>query len=79
MIHAVDIKNEHRALRAYLKRRGMTQKQFGKLLGVSQSQVSQWLTGKKSINGDWAPEIERKTKGDFRREDVRPDLYRRVA
>ena len=72
MIHAVDIKT-------YIKKRGITQKQFGRLLGVSQSQVSQWLTGKKRINGDWAPEIERKTKGEIRRENVRPDLYRRFA
>ena len=64
-------------IRAYLKDRGMSQREFGELLGVSQACVSLWLTNDRRIDGDWAVKIEKKTKGAITREEVRPDLFRR--
>lgn len=38
--------------------------------------VSQWLNGE-PITADRAVKIEKKTKGEVKREDLRPDLFRR--
>src|SRR3990167_491094 len=65
-------------IKSYLKKRHLSQKAFGDLIGVSQARVSQWLSGDR-IDGEWAVKIEKKTGGAIQREDVRPDLYRREA
>lgn len=66
-------------LQAYLKKHQLSQKDFGALVGVSPGMVWQWFNGHRPIGAERAVEIERRTKGEIRREDLRPDLYRRVA
>lgn len=63
-------------LRQYIKKHDLTQEQCGRRLGVSQAMVSQWLKGD-PITADRAVAIEKKTKGEILREDLRPDLFRR--
>ena len=65
-------------IRAYLKQRGLSQKEFATILGVTQGCIAQWIGGKR-ISSERALQIEKKTQGHVTREDLRPDLYRRVA
>ena len=65
-------------IRAYLAKRGLTQKQFASILDVTQGCIAQWVGGKK-VSIKRAEQIEKKTKGAITREELRPDLYRRVA
>jgi DNA-binding transcriptional regulator YdaS (Cro superfamily) len=41
--------------------------------------VWQWLNGDRPIGAERAVEIERRTKGQIKREDLRPELFRRAA
>lgn len=61
-------------IRAYLEKNGMTQREFGALIGVTQSRVSQWLAGE-TIEAERAIAIEEKTDGAIRRHELRPDLF----
>ena len=64
---------------SYLSKRGLSQEQFGKVLGVSQGLVWQWLNGRTQITAEMANAIEEKTKGAIKRRDLRPDLFARKA
>lgn len=48
-------------------------------LGVRQSAVSKWLYGSIAMTAERAVQIEEATDGAVRREDLRPDLFRRSA
>ena len=55
----------------------LSQTEFGKRIGVSQSMVSQWLTGKRPMSARAAVQIEKKTRGEIMREDLLPEFFRR--
>ena len=66
-------------LEAYLKKRGLTQREFADKIGCSQSLVSQWISGETKITGQWAVAIERATERDVKRQELLPELYRGMA
>jgi DNA-binding transcriptional regulator YdaS (Cro superfamily) len=66
-------------LRQYIEKRGLSQKAFGDLVGVSQGMVSQWLTGARPISPESAKAIEERTHGAIRRHKLRPDIFSRRA
>ena len=57
------------------KAAGGTNVDLAKLLGITESAVSQW----KTVPPDRAIEIERKTKGKVTRYDLRPDYFGKAA
>jgi DNA-binding transcriptional regulator YdaS (Cro superfamily) len=68
-----------KALRGYLDKSGLTQRQFADLMECSQSLVSQWLTGDIKMTNEWALEIEKRTHHKLRRQDLLPELFRGMA
>lgn len=67
-------------IRAYLKKHGLSQQDFADMFGVTQSAVWQWMNGERSrVTAERAIEIERVTRGQIRRQDLRPDLFSRRA
>lgn len=66
-------------IRSYLDKNNLTQQQFADLLGVSQGLVWQWLNGRTRITAEWAKDIEVKTKGGLKRQDLRADLFSKAA
>lgn len=53
---------------------GITQLGFAKLIGVSQSTVSDWLNNKKKVSPRLVPLIVNLTKGAVKAYEIRPDL-----
>ena len=49
------------AIRAYLEKHGLSQQDFADQVGVSQSIVSQWINGVKSVSPEMAREVEHVT------------------
>jgi DNA-binding transcriptional regulator YdaS (Cro superfamily) len=68
-----------KALKGYLDKTGLTQRQFADLIGCSQSLVSQWISGDIQMTNDWALVIERRTHQKLRRQDLLPELFRGMA
>lgn len=68
-----------KALKGYLDKTGLTQRQFADLIGCSQSLVSQWISGDIQMTNDWALVIERRTHQKIRRQDLLPELFRGMA
>ena len=66
-------------LDSYLKKHGLTQREFADKIGCSQSLVSQWISGETKITGQWAVAIERATERDVKRQELLPELYRGMA
>lgn len=62
-------------LQTYLEKHGLSQEQFAKQIGVTQGAVWQWLNGETRITAERAVEIERATKSEVSRHDLRPDLF----
>lgn len=62
-------------IKTYLKKHECSQQEFADKIGVSQGLVWQWLEGHTRITAERALEIEEKTRGEIKREDLRPDLY----
>lgn len=52
-----------------------TQQEFAIAVKVTQSMVSQWLTGRRPISGIKAIAIEKATGGKVKKADLRPDLF----
>lgn len=50
------------ALSDYMDRKGLTQVDMSRLLGVSQGQLNNWLTGKRKPSGRSLKRIAEKTK-----------------
>lgn len=65
-------------LKTYLKKTKTTQQALADALGVTQGLVSQWINGVTPITGEQAVKIEEKTQGQVTREELRPDLYRKL-
>ena len=66
-----DIDAIHRAIEVC----GGKRSQLAKQLGVSWQQVELWVKGRSIVTGERAVMIEVITKGEVKREEVRPDLY----
>lgn len=66
-------------LQEFLALPGNTQQSLATSLGVTQSLVHQWVSGKTRITGERARDIEAATGGQVRRHDLRPDLFERQA
>jgi transcriptional regulator with XRE-family HTH domain len=66
-------------IRAYMERHGMTQTDFARQMGVSQSAVSQWLRGEKGISIRTAGRLEKRSGGEIRIATLFPKLYTRMA
>lgn len=66
-------------LQTYLKKHGISQDAFAKSLDVSKGLVWQWLNGRTEITAEKAVDIERVTRGEVKRQQLRPDLFRGMA
>lgn len=62
----------------YLASRKVTQASFAERLGVSQGLIYQWLTGRRPISIDKCVLIERATKGEVKRQDLRPNDWQLI-
>lgn len=62
-------------LSEYLKTKKMSQLEFANLIGKSQGMVSHWINGRHKIKPEDAKTIEKITKGEITRHDLRPDLF----
>lgn len=67
------------AIRQYMEKHNLTQKDFAKIAGVQQSMVSQWFSGARPIGAERAVEIEKRTKGAIKRHELRPDIFEKRA
>ena len=65
-------------LQEYLSKHELTQEQFAKQVGVSQGAVWQWIDGRSKVSPRHFNVIEKKTRGEVTREDLRPDLFDRA-
>ena len=63
----------------WLETNRYSQNDLGKMLGVTQGAVSQWIAGAVKISAERAVDIERVTQGAVRREELRPDIFERDA
>jgi DNA-binding transcriptional regulator YdaS (Cro superfamily) len=63
------------ALRAYLKRHGLSQQEFATQLDVSQGMVWQWLNRRRRVTAERAKQIEQVTGGAVKRTELRPDVF----
>jgi DNA-binding transcriptional regulator YdaS (Cro superfamily) len=64
-----------RPLRRYLERHGISQGEFARRIGKTQSTVSQWLNGGMYVSASAAKDIEEKTDGEVKRSDILPELF----
>ena len=62
-------------LAEYIKRHGLSQKDFAKAMGVSQSAVSQWLSNKKCISLVTAQQLEKRTRSEIKVRTLFPKLF----
>ena len=52
-----------------------TQKKMGEAIGVSQAAVQKWLHGLNPVSPKFVLPIEKATKGQITRHELRPDIY----
>jgi DNA-binding transcriptional regulator YdaS (Cro superfamily) len=62
-------------LTAYLTKYGLSQREFGARLGVTQGMVAHWVNGRTRITAERALEIEAATSGEVSRLELRPDVF----
>ena len=62
-------------LRDYRQKRGLTCAEFAVLLGVAEPTARSLENGHRKITAERAVDIERRTKGEVTRQELRPDLY----
>ncbi|MCP4464375.1 MAG: helix-turn-helix domain-containing protein [Planctomycetaceae bacterium] len=62
-------------IQEYLKLGGISQTDFAKKVGVTQSFVSQWLSGYRPVPATKVVAIEKATIGLISRYDLRPDVF----
>lgn len=67
--------NHAEIIGTYLKRANLTQKEFAKRIGVSQTTVWYWSTGKLRVTPDRAKQIESVTNGEITRKDLYQELF----
>lgn len=63
------------ALRRTIEDLGWSQRDVADIVGVSQPSVSYILTSGKRVPAEWCLPLERASKGDLTRHQLRPDLY----
>lgn len=63
----------------YMQRHELSQKDFAKLMGVSQSAVSQWLSNEKGISLPTAERMEKRTRGEIKVRALFPKLFASAA
>ena len=63
----------------YLKRNNIRASAFARMIGVSRGHVSAMISGIRRPSPLLAIRIECKTGGAIKREDLRPDLFKRAA
>lgn len=66
-------------IQGYLRKHELTQEDFANRLGVSQGLVWQWINGRTRITAEWAKAIERDTKGEVTRHELRRDIFDKQA
>lgn len=66
-------------INSYMRQHKLSQKEFATKMGVSQSAVSQWLTGRKSISIRTAEQIEKRSAGKIRVRALFPKLFAKAA
>jgi DNA-binding transcriptional regulator YdaS (Cro superfamily) len=59
----------------YLESRNIKQAAFGRLAGVHQAMVSQWLAGTRPVSAKAALAIEKNTDGVLSRFDLCPQIF----
>jgi len=69
------LEHSPRPIAEYMERHALSQKDFAKFLGVSQSAVSQWLSLEKGISLTTAKKMERRTKGEINVRALFPKLF----
>lgn len=57
-------------LKSYLRKHGLTQKEFAEIMKVTEITVSRWVNGKSRTTVSMALEIERTTDGEVSAMDV---------
>lgn len=62
-------------IREYIRRHELTQKEFGRRVGVSQSMVSQIVTKRLAVSPRLAKRIEKRTRGELRRVDLCREFF----
>lgn len=63
----------------YMERHELSQKDFAKLMGVSQSAVSQWLSNEKGISIVTAEKMEKRSRGEIKVRALFPKLFASAA
>lgn len=63
----------------YMQRHELSQKNFAKQMGVSQSAVSQWLRLEKGISLKTAGRMEKRSKGEIKVSALFPKLFASAA
>ena len=66
-------------IRTYLQEREITQAEFAASLGVTQSMVGHWVSGRHRVTAERAAQIEHITGGAISRAELRPDVLWAVA
>lgn len=62
-------------IKAYREKHSLTQRELADKLGVSQNFISKAELGERFFSHQKATEIEKKTKGALKREQLRPDIF----
>lgn len=62
-------------LKTYLDTHDVSQSELARLLDVTPSMISQWITGHRPIAAEQVIPIERATNGCCPRYELRPDIY----
>lgn len=62
-------------LSTYMREHALPQSALAERVGVSQSMVSHWLTGRKQVTPEKAKAIELVTHGAVQRHELRPDIF----
>lgn len=66
-------------IKTWLEKNRYSQADLAGMIGVTQGAVSQWLLGNIKLSAERAIAIERATKGEVTREELRPDIFERAA
>lgn len=62
-------------IQSYLKKHRLSQEQFARKLEVTQGAVWQWINGRANVSPQMAKKIEKATRGQIKRHELRPDVY----
>lgn len=68
-------KRKVREVRAYIEKHQLTQEDFGRMVGVSQGMVWQWIEGKRAVSPRRARRIFEATNGEISLHTLCPDVF----